>query len=138
MPTAEEFRQFNRLLIEEFRANAGKVKGWDSLLLLTTDGAKSGEPHSTPLTYSVEGDRMLVVATAAGAPNHPAWYHNLLVHPEVTVELNGESHRMRAVVANGQEYDRLFTQHTAQFPIVAEYQEKTTRRIPIVILERID
>ena len=138
MPTADEFKQFNRPLIEEFRANAGKVRGWDLLLLLTSTGAKSGEPHTTPLGYSVDGDRIIVVAAAVGAPKHPAWYSNLLVHPEVTVELNGESQHMRAVVADGKEYDRLFTQHTAQFPVVLEYQDKTTRRIPIVILERID
>jgi len=139
MPTAEEFKQFNRPLIEEFRANAGKVKGWDSsLLLLTTVGAKSGEPHTTPLTHSIDGDRMIVVASARGAPKHPAWYHNLVAHPDVTVEHNGESHPMRAIVADGQEYERLYKQHTSQYPFVMEHQERTKRRIPIVILERVD
>jgi deazaflavin-dependent oxidoreductase (nitroreductase family) len=138
MPTADEFKQFNRPLIEEFRANAGKVSGWESLLLLNTVGAKSGKPHTTPLVHSVDGDRIIVVAAAAGSPKHPAWYHNLLAQPLVTVELNGETHRMRAVVADGEEYERIFMQHTAQFPGVAEYQEKTARRLPIIILERID
>lgn len=135
MPTAEEFKQFNRPLIEEFRANAGKVEGWDSsLLLLTTIGAKSGNPHTTPLIHSVDGDRMIIVASARGAPKHPAWFHNLVAHPDVTVEQNGESRRMRAIVAEGEEYERLFKQHTSKFPNVLEHQEKTTRQIPIVIL----
>jgi deazaflavin-dependent oxidoreductase (nitroreductase family) len=138
MPTAEGFKRFNQPLIEEFRANKGKVSGWHSLLLLTTIGATSEKPHTTPLVYSIDGDRIIVVAAAAGAPKHPAWYRNLLVHSVATVELNGDSHRMRATVANGAEYERLFKQHTAQFPVVLEYQEKISRRIPIVILGQID
>ncbi len=138
MPTAEEFKRFNRPLIEEFRANKGKVSGWHSLLLLTTIGAKSEKPHTTPLVYTADDERIIVVAAAAGTPKHPAWYRNLLVHSVATVELNGDSHRMRATVANGEEYGRLFKQHTAQFPVVLEYQENTSRRIQIVILRRID
>jgi deazaflavin-dependent oxidoreductase (nitroreductase family) len=138
MPSPDEFKQFNRPLIAEFRANAGKVNGWHSLLLLTTVGAKSSQPHTTPLVYSTDGDRIIIVAAARGAPKHPDWYHNLLAHPEVTVELDGESQRMRAVVAEGQEYERLFIQHAEQVPAVVEYQGKTARRIPIVILEQID
>jgi len=124
---------FNRPLIEEFRANKRKVSSWHSLLLLTTIGATSKKPHTTPLVYSTDGDRIIVVAAAAGAPKHPAWYRNLLVHSVATVELNGDSHRMRATVTNGEEYERLLKQHTAQFPVVSEYQENTSRRIPIVI-----
>ena len=138
MTTAEEFKQFNRPLIEEFRANAGKVEGWGSLLLLTTIGAKSGQPHTTPLVHSVDGDRMIVLAAARGAPRHPAWYHNLVAHPEVTVEYTGEILRMRATAAQGQEYERLYKQHIEKFPAVAEYQEMTTRQVPIVILARLD
>ncbi len=137
VPTADEFKQFNREFIEKYRANGEKVPGRDSTLLLITSGAKSGALHTTPLVYSVDGDRLIIVAAAGGAPKHPDWYHNLIVHPDVTVELKGESHRMRAFVADGQEYVRLYIQHTAQFPIVVEYQQKTTRRLPIIILERI-
>jgi deazaflavin-dependent oxidoreductase (nitroreductase family) len=138
MPTPDEFKQFNRSLIEVFRANVGKVNGWDSLLLLTTVGAKSGKPHTTPLVYSMDGDRIIVRAAAAGAPKHPAWYHNLLADPIVTVEVHSESHRMRATIVEGEAYQRLYKQHTAQIPVVLEYQEKTTRQIPVIILERIE
>lgn len=138
MPTADEFRKFNQSVIEEFRANEGKVNGWSSLLLLTSTGAKSKQPRTTPLVYSVDGDRIIVVAAAAGAENHPAWYYNLIAHPVAAAELQGETQRVQAFIASGDEYDRLFKQHTAQFPVVIEYQEKTTRRIPIFILEPID
>jgi deazaflavin-dependent oxidoreductase (nitroreductase family) len=138
MSSSDELKQFNQALIAEFRANAGKVKGWQSLLLLTTLGARSNQPHTTPLVYSLDGGRIIVVAAAFGAPKHPAWYHNLLAHPDVIVELNGERYRMRAVVAVGQERERLFHQHSQQVPVVVEYQAMTTRRLPVVILEPID
>ena len=138
MPSPDEFKQFNRPLIAEFRANAGKIDDWDHLLLLTTVGAKSSQPHTAPLVYSTDGDRIIIVAAASGGPRHPDWYHNLLAHPEVTVELDDTSQRWRAVVAEGQEYERLFRQHTEQVPDIVEFQEMTTRRIPIIILEQID
>ena len=113
MPTAEEFRQFNQSIIDEFRENAGKVSGWSVLLLLNTIGAKSGKPHTTPLVYSVDDKRIIVVAAAAGSERHPAWYYNILAHPVVTVELNGENHRMRAVIAEGKEYKRYFPEESS-------------------------
>lgn len=138
MPTADEFKKFNQSLIEEFRANEGEVNGWSALLLLTTKGAKSNKSHTTPLVYSIDGDRIIVLAAAAGAEKHPAWYYNLLAYPVATVELQGKTHRVEVFMVSGDEYERLFKQHTAQFPVVLEYQEKTTRRIPIFILELID
>ena len=136
MPSPDELKQFNQTLIAEFRRNAGKVSGWDSLLLLTTLGAKSNQPHTTPLVYSTDGDRLIIVAAAIGSPKHPAWYHNLLAHPSVIVELGGERCRMFAIVAKGKERERLFNQHAQQVPVIVEYQEVAGRQLPIVILER--
>jgi deazaflavin-dependent oxidoreductase (nitroreductase family) len=136
MTTTSELKQFNQALIAEFRANGGKVSGWHALLLLTTIGAKRGQPHTTPLVYSIDGDRIIVIAAHLGAPTHPAWYHNLVVTPEVTVELGDERFRMRAIVAEGQERERLFNQHAEHVPAIVAYQGKTTRQIPVVVLER--
>lgn len=136
MTTATELKQYNQVIIADFRANGGQVEGWDALLLLTTIGATSGQPHTTPLVYSTDGDRIIVIAAFVGAPTHPAWYHNLVATPEVTVELGQERLRMRAVVAEGQERERLFKQHAEQVPVVVEYQAMTTRLFPVVVLER--
>lgn len=137
MPSLDELKQFNQSLIPEFRANAGQVDGWESLLLLTTLGARTNQPHTTPLVYSTDGEHIIVVAAAVGAPKHPAWYHNLLAHPDVIVELGSERYPMHAVIAEGQEHERLFHQHARQVPVILEYQAMTTRRLPIVVLERI-
>ena len=138
MPSTDEPKQFNHGLIAEFRANGGTVSGWPPLLLLTTIGAKSGQPHTTPLLYSTDGDRIIVIAAHSGAPKHPAWYHNLVANPEVTVELGRERFRMRAVVAAGKERERLFNQHAEKAPWTVEFQAKTTRELPAVVLERGD
>jgi deazaflavin-dependent oxidoreductase (nitroreductase family) len=137
MPSDDELKQFNQSLIGEFRANGGKVSGWHPLLLLTTIGVKSGQPHTTPLGYSTDGDRIILIGAYVGAPKHPAWYHNLLANPEVMVELGGERFRMRAVVAEGKERERLFNQHAEQFPVIVEYQGKASRQLPVVVLERV-
>ena len=133
-------QDFNQSIIAEFRANSGKVGGpfeGAPLLLLTTTGAKSGRQHTTPVMYNTDGDRLLVFASKAGAPTNPAWYHNLVAHPKVTVEVGTESFDANAVVVAGEERDRLYARHAAQFPGFAEYQEKTTRVIPVVALERV-
>lgn len=130
---------FNRQIIEEFRANGGETSGpfkGRPLLLLTTTGAKSGEERTTPLVYSRDGDRVVIIASKGGAPTHPAWFHNVSANPEVTVELGTEKFRARASVPDGEERDRLYAQQAAQMPAFSEYQEKTTRRIPVVVLER--
>lgn len=127
---------YNQAIIETFRANGGKVPERDSLLLLTTTGAKSGQPRTSPLAYSKDGDRFVILASKAGEPTNPDWYHNLLAHSEVTVELGAERFAARASVTEGLERERLFAQHVAQMPGFAEYQRKTTRQIPVVVLER--
>jgi deazaflavin-dependent oxidoreductase (nitroreductase family) len=131
---------FNQSLIAEFRANDGKVTGVFAgrpLLLLTTTGAKSGQPRTMPLVYTTDGDRMVIIASKGGAPTNPDWFHNLVAHPTVTVELPGETFQARTTVAEGAERERLYSAQAALMPGFAEYQQKTTRQIPVVILERI-
>jgi deazaflavin-dependent oxidoreductase (nitroreductase family) len=131
---------FNQSLIEEFRANDGKVSGpfvGAPLLLLTTTGAKTGREHTTPVVYARDGDRLLVFGSKAGAPTHPAWYHNLVANPTVTVELPGERFEARAVVLEGDERDRLFDAQKAAMPGFADYERKTSRTIPVIALERV-
>src|SRR5262245_15226911 len=131
---------FNAALVAEFRANGGKVGGpfaGSPLLVLTTTGAISGQPRAHPLVHTTDGDRLVVIASKGGAPTNPAWYHNLLANPTATVELPGETFQVRAVVARGEERDRLFNQHAAQMPGFADYQRNTTRRLPVIVLERI-
>src|ERR1700674_4925379 len=104
---------FNRSVIDEFRAKDGKLSGpfeGAPLLLLTTTGAKSGLKHTTPVAYLRDGDRIVVFGSKAGAPTHPAWYHNLVANPTVTVEVPEEQFEARAVVIDGEERDRLFAQ----------------------------
>ncbi len=140
MSNATEHNEFNRALIAEYRANGGKVGGQfanASLLLLTTTGAKSRQPRTTPLVYTTDGDHLLVIASKGGAPTNPDWYHNLVAHPEVTVEVGTERFQARAVVPTGQERDRLFNHAAAQMPGFGEYQKNTTRQIPVIVLERI-
>jgi deazaflavin-dependent oxidoreductase (nitroreductase family) len=131
---------FNRSLIEEFRASDGNVAGHFAgapLLLLTTTGARTGREHTTPVVYARDGDRLLVFGSKAGAPTHPAWYHNLVANPTVTVELPGERFEARAVVLEGDERDRLFDAQKAAMPGFADYERKTSRTIPVIALERV-
>ena len=135
-----DWNAFNRGLIDEYRATGGQVTGQFAgapLLLLTTTGAKSGQPRTTPLAYTTDGDRLVVIASKGGAPTHPDWYHNLLAHSEGVVELGRERFPARAIVAEGDARDRLYDRMAAQMPGFAEYQQNTTRRIPVVVLERI-
>lgn len=131
---------FNQSLIEDFRANDGKVTGVFAgrpLLLLTTTGAKSGRPRTSPVVYTTDGDRMVIIASKGGAPTHPDWYHNLVANPVATIELPGDTFQARATVAEGEERQRLYDAQAALMPAFAEYQQKTTRQIPVVILERL-
>jgi deazaflavin-dependent oxidoreductase (nitroreductase family) len=135
-----ERSEFNRKVIDEFRANGGKVGGMlanSPMLLLTTTGAKTGQSRTTPLVYSKDGDRIVVIASMAGAPNNPDWYHNLRAHPTATVELGSEKFRVKATVTAGQERERLFKRQAEQLPIFNDYQKKTTRQIPVFVLERV-
>jgi deazaflavin-dependent oxidoreductase (nitroreductase family) len=141
MSSTDDLKQFNQSLIAEFRANGGKISisGWENvpLLLLTTEGVRSGKPHTTPLGYTTDADRLIVIAANLGALSHPHWYRNLVAHPDVTVELGHECWPARAIVAQGLERDHLFNRHAAQFPINLEFQSKTTRQMPVVILARV-
>jgi deazaflavin-dependent oxidoreductase (nitroreductase family) len=131
---------FNQSLIEEFRANDGKVTGVFAgrpLLLLTTTGAKSGQPRVSPLVYTTDGDRIVIIASKGGAPTNPDWYRNIVANPVVTVELPGETFQARATVIEGAERTRLYDAQAALMPGFAEYQQKTTRQIPVIVLERI-
>jgi len=132
---------FNQTVITEFRANSGKLTGdfaGRSLLLLTTIGAKSGQPRVAPLAYTPDGERYAVIASKGGAPTNPDWYYNLLVNPTVTVELGSESFQAQASVAEPLERDRLYAQMVEQMPGFAEYEQKTTRKIPVILLERVN
>ncbi len=129
-----DWQAYNRGVIEEFRANGGK----SGLILLTTTGAKSGQPRVVPLNYSVDGDRVVVIASKGGSPTHPDWYHNLVTHPEVTIERGEETYQARAFVAEGAERRRLFDQQAAKWSFFAEYERKTAREIPVVVFERIE
>lgn len=135
--TPEEMKAFNRQLIADFRAHDPKLSG-RKILLLTTTGARSGQPHTAPMTYVIDGDRVLVIASNAGAVRHPDWYVNLVANPNVTVELSDETFQTRAVVAEGEEYDRLWALIVAQMPFFTDHQTKISRKIPVVILDRID
>jgi deazaflavin-dependent oxidoreductase (nitroreductase family) len=130
---------YNRAIIEEFRANGGRVGGsWEGrdLLLLTTKGRKSGREHTTPMVYTRDGDRLLVYASKAGAPKHPDWFLNLVADPEVVVEVGEERYSARATPLEGEERDRAYSAQAARLPVFAEYQEKTDRVIPVVALTR--
>jgi deazaflavin-dependent oxidoreductase (nitroreductase family) len=130
---------FNDRIVEEFRTNKGIVGGpfaGAPMLLLTTIGAKSGTHRTNPLVYLPDGDRFIIFASKGGAPTNPDWYHNLVAHPETTVEVGTETIPVTAVVVTGEERDRLYATQAALRPAFADYEAKTTRRIPVVALHR--
>jgi deazaflavin-dependent oxidoreductase (nitroreductase family) len=135
-------KTYNEQVIREFRANKGQVGHLGGflndfpILLLTTTGAKSGRPHTTPLMYVRDGGRPVVFASAGGSPNNPAWYHNLHAHPEVGVEIGEESFGAVAMVTEGAERERLWELAVASNPPLGNYREKLDRRIPLITLER--
>ncbi len=136
-----ELNEYNKKVIEEFRANEGKVGGQMEnmpVVLLTMTGAKSGRTITKPLVYTTDGDRIVVIASFAGAPHHPGWYHNLVANPEITLEIGTERFRAKAEVTGGEERQRLFDRQAEQMPIFNDYQKKTTRQIPVVVFNRID
>ncbi|MFD9428069.1 MULTISPECIES: nitroreductase/quinone reductase family protein [unclassified Streptomyces] len=130
---------FNESVIEEFRANGGKVGGpfeGGNLLLLTTTGARSGAERTTPLGYVRHDDAFLLVGSNLGGPVHPAWYHNLLAHPVVRVEIGTRTFQALAVPAEGARRDELFTHVVRAEPGYGDYQDRTSRVLPVVVLER--
>lgn len=135
------FGDFNRGLIQDLRENRGKAtsgpfKGRD-VLILTTRGAKSGEARENPLVYTRDGNHYVIVASKGGSPTHPSWFHNIVAHPEVTLEVGGEKFKARAHVPDGDEYERLYHQHAGINPAFHEYRQKTSRKIPVIVLEKI-
>ena len=132
---------YNSTLIDYLRSHDGEApdgpfKG-RQLLILTTTGAKSGQTRETPLVYSTDSDRLVIIASMGGAPTHPAWYHNIVANRHVTVEAAGQSFSAIATIADPTERRRLYDQHAALHPSFAEYEAKTGGRvIPVVTLQR--
>ena len=130
---------FNTQVIEEFRANGGKVGGMFEgapMLLLTTTGAKSGQPRIAPLVYTTDDERIVIIASKGGAPTNPDWYHNIAAHPDVTVEVGTETFPARAEIAPEPERTRLFDAQAAIMPGFRDYQDNTSRVIPVVTISR--
>jgi deazaflavin-dependent oxidoreductase (nitroreductase family) len=129
---------WNSKIIEEFRANQGKVGGpfaGAPLLLLHTVGARTGQPRVNPVMYQPVGGSYAIFATKGGAPTHPAWYHNLLAHPRLSAEIGSQTVPLVARVAEGAERDRIWTVQKRDQPGFADYETKTTRQIPVIILD---
>lgn len=131
---------FNENVINEFRANGGKVGGrfeGARMMLLTTTGAKSGQARTKPVVYTTDGDRFVIIASKAGAPTNPDWFHNLVANPKVILEVGDERFPARATVVSGEERRRLYDAQAALMPGFADYAQKTTREIPVVVLDRL-
>jgi deazaflavin-dependent oxidoreductase (nitroreductase family) len=133
------YNDFNRSLIEDLRANGGKATSGPfvgrPVLILSNTGARSGEVRETPLAYTRDGDNYVVIASKGGAPTHPSWFHNLVANPDARLEVLGDTIPVRARVAEGEEHDRLYDAQVRLMPTFGEYQKKTTRKIPVVVLE---
>jgi deazaflavin-dependent oxidoreductase (nitroreductase family) len=135
----DDIREINKKTIGDFRAHGGggPFEG-RPLLLLTTRGRRTGKPHTTPLMFMRDGERLVVFASAAGAPAHPQWLHNLLAEPKVTVEIGPEVYIAVAGVAAGAERERLWTTATELHPFLLDHEKSAApREIPLVVLERI-
>jgi deazaflavin-dependent oxidoreductase (nitroreductase family) len=135
-----DFNAFNQGIVEEFRANHGVVGGpfeGAPMILVTHKGAKTGVERTTPLVYTRDGDDLVIIASMGGAPKHPAWFHNIQANPRVTVEVGGDTYVADAtILTEGPERQRLYDQQAALMPNFAEYQEKTSRVIPVVVLSK--
>ena len=132
---------FNQTVIDEFRANAGKVGGYfagANILLLHTTGAKSGQPRTNPVAYVTDGDHLVIIASKSGADSNPDWYYNLRANPTATVEVGTEKFQVRATaITEEPERTRLYAKMVEHLPGFAEYEQKTSRKIPAVVLERV-
>ena len=134
-----DMNEFNQRIITEFRANGGKVgKPFEGspMVLLTTTGAKTGRRLTSPLVYSTDGDRTVIIASKAGADTNPNWYHNIVANPSVTLELGTDTFEATAVAAEGAERDRLYGQQAAQMAVFNDYAAKTKRMIPVIVMTR--
>jgi deazaflavin-dependent oxidoreductase (nitroreductase family) len=132
-----DMRERNRQVVEQFRAG-GPIEGMhrDRIVLLTTTGRRTGREYTTPMMFVRDGDRVLVLASNAGAPKAPDWFHNLVATPDVTVELADESYPATATALSGSEYAEKWAWITELFPFFADHAEKAGRRIPVVALVR--
>jgi deazaflavin-dependent oxidoreductase (nitroreductase family) len=132
-----DMREKNREVIEQFRAG-GEIPGMhrERLVLLTTTGASTGNQHTTPMMFHRDNDRLLVIASNAGAPRDPDWYRNLVADPQVTVEVGDERYEAIAKPATGEEYARLWSMITERYPFFADHKVKAGRDIPVVMLTR--
>ncbi len=129
---------WNRRIIEEFRANAGRIGGpfgGAPMILIHHRGAKSGTERVSPLMYQPVDGGYAIFGSKGGAPTNPDWYHNLLAHPEISAEVGTETVRVRARVARGEERERIWERQKSDYPNFAEYERSTSREIPVVILE---
>jgi deazaflavin-dependent oxidoreductase (nitroreductase family) len=134
-----DYEAFTRGLIADVRTNGRPTSGpfaGRPVLILTTTGARTGEPRVAPLVFSRDGDRLVIMASKSGSPENPAWYANLVANPVVTVETGGEVFEARATEVHGAERERLWAAHVAEHPGFAEYPAMTTRVIPVIVLER--
>jgi deazaflavin-dependent oxidoreductase (nitroreductase family) len=131
---------FNQGVIDDFRSHHGQMTRGPftgrSLLLLTTRGAKTGRERTNPLAYTRDGDRIFVIASKGGAPTNPDWYHNLRANPRVTVEVGPERFEANARVAKGTERRRLYDLQASHMPAFEDYERRTSREIPVIVLER--
>ena len=140
---SNSFNDFNRNLINDLRTNEGRAssgpfKGAD-VLILTTTGAKTGALRENPLAFSRDNGHYVVIASKGGGPTNPAWYHNLVANPVVTVEALGETFKARARVIDGEDdYERLYREHARKMPGFNEYRQRTSRRIPVIVLEPLE
>ena len=133
--------EWNRKIVDEFRANAGVVGGMFEgvpILLLHHRGAKTGTERINPLAYRRDGDNYVIFASKGGAPTNPDWYHNLRANPDVEVEAGVSSFKATARVAEGDERERLFSAQKKEVPAFADYEQKTDRQIPVVVLEPVN
>lgn len=131
--------QKNRQVIEEFRANGGIVTVTPPrgpVLLLHSRGARTGREYVTPLMYMEDGSRYVIFASMGGWRRNPDWYYNLVANPDASIEVGTEVLRVTAVVTEGEERDLLFARQAAEYPQFAYYQGKTTRKIPVIVLQR--
>jgi len=127
--------EYNQKVIEEFRANGGEVTGRGrTVLLLHTIGAKSHKEHVNPVAHTRDGDRYVIIASKGGAPTNPDWYHNIVANPFVNVEVGTEKFQAKATIVEEPERTRLYDQMAAVMPGFAEYRQKTTRVIPVIVL----
>lgn len=135
--TENDVSDFNRRNIEEFRANHGRIGGQFEgapVLLLHSIGARSGEERVSPMMYLPDGERYLVFASAAGADRNPAWYWNLMAHPDASIEVGDEHLDVHAVELTGAERDEKYAEQARRYPGFAEYERKTSRTIPVLAL----